>query len=178
MADPRSVSATDIKLEPMVVKIGGTNYGVTDGGVTLTIEHSTVEQRCDQYDGPLNTWFQGIACSATFTLLETDYTLMSIALLASTLRSTGGTAVGIGGKVPASLDAQSNGVTINLHPAGTDDGTLTRDINIWKALATEFRPLEYAKDKVTKFEVTFKGHLDTSKTAGKMLADFGLTAAT
>jgi len=178
MADPRSVSVSDIKLEPMVVKIGGTNYGTTVGGISISIEITSVEQRADQYDGPLNTWLTGIGCTVTFTMLETDYTAMAAVFKQSTLRSTGGTAVGFGGRVPAAYDAQTNGVTINLHPAATDDGTLTRDINLWKALLTDVRPIGYGPDGTTKWEVTFKAHLDTSLAAGKMLADFGLTAAT
>jgi hypothetical protein len=179
MADPRSITVADIILEPVVVKVGSTNIGVTEGGVRLRIEQEVVEQKVDQYDGPINTWRTGLMVSVTFRMLQPSYTNMALVLWGSTARSSGGTALGMGGKVPGANDAQTDGVTINLHPAKTDDATLTRDVNIWKCVPIEVGEISYGKDGTPSIEVTFKGHLDTSKTAaGKGLLDFGLTAAT
>lgn len=179
MADPRSITVADIKLQPMTVKIGSTNIGVTDGGLSLEIEQQTLEQRCDQYDGPVNTWLLGKAVSISVKVLQLSLANLQLLIWGATTRSTGGSAVGIGGKVPGANDAQTDGFTLNMHPAASDTTSLASDVNAFKVIVDKIGTITYGKEATVSAEVTFKPHIDTSKVAaGNAMLDFGLTAAT
>ncbi|HYE91293.1 MAG TPA: hypothetical protein VEA38_09750 [Terriglobales bacterium] len=169
----------DVTLENMRVTIGGTAMGMTLGGVTISFTGKKTVARADQYgDSIIKSWNGGIGIRAKFGLLETTYANMAKVLREATLRSSGGTAVGIGGLFAGSKISTTDGVALLFHPLAIDDGTLTRDINIWRAVPDVPEPFKYGPDQVNAFMVEYEGELDLSKTAGKMLADFGLAAAT
>lgn len=179
MAVVFTLTQSSITLEPMRVTIGGVAMGGTKGGVKITVKHEEQEVTVDQYGRtPVKSFNAGDRIEIKFTLAESSYANLAKVLRTSTLRSTGGTAVGVGGLYAGSKDSTSDAVALLFHPINTDDGTLTRDINVWKATCDDVGELMYGPDGATMFETTWHAYLDTSKTAGKMLIDFGLTAAT
>jgi hypothetical protein len=115
-----------------------------------------------------------------FGLAEFSYANLAKALgPSSTLRSSGGTAVGVGGLYAGAKVGTTVAVALIFHPLDEDDTSLVDDINVWKA---------WARCGAMQFGGKGKGELilpvecevmaDTSKTQGKMLIDFGLAAAT
>lgn len=171
--------ATLFRIENFRVEIGGTDVGFTEGGVEVSINSAQVVLKGDQYGiTPLNTKNNGDEVHVAFTLKETTLANLNRVLSAGTLRSVGGSAVGVGGNLSASIDGLTRAVAILLHPLDTDDATLTKDINIWKGLPTGDIKIKYGPDKEAMFAVSFLCLPDTTKTAGKQIIDFGLTAAT
>ena len=175
-----TVDATKIRLDNYRVNVGGTDMGLTEGGVEIAIQQKIVEITGDAYGiTPLNTKNAGVRVTVKFAVKETLYNgKLSKIWHEGTLRSTGGDAIGFGGKLAGELDGLTNAVAIILHPLDQADATLTFDINVWKAIPIGDPVIKAGPDKETIYEVTFLALRDSTKTAGKQLIDVGLAAAT
>lgn len=168
-----------IRLDNQRVTLAGSEVGTTKGGVTVTYQAGVLEVTGDQYGiTPLNTYSTGDRITIKFALMESTYATLTKLMHGSTLRTTGGTGLGIGGKLSSSFVGTTIASAIILHPLDTDDGTLTKDVNIWKAVPISLSPVKFGPDEVTIWECEFVAIVDTGKTAGKQLIDFGLAAAT
>lgn len=179
MATAFTLTPGDIRLDNMRVTIGGTAMGGTVGGVEISVTHETLEQTVDQYGKtPVQTFNQGDRVTVKFGLAESTYANLAKSLGTGTLRSSGGTAVGVGGKFSGAFVGSSVAVALIFHPLDKDDSAVTNDINVWKAVCLRCDPIKYGPDQMTMFATEWLAIVDTSKTAGKQLIDFGLAAAT
>src|SRR3990167_4899405 len=100
MATAFTATPSGILLPNMRVSIGGTAMGLTKNGVMIHCATDWLLQAYDQYGTmPVQAWNLGDRVEGlSFTLAEFSYANLQRALgPTSTLRSTGGTAVGIGG---------------------------------------------------------------------------------
>lgn len=166
----------------MRVTIGGTAMGLTVGGVE--IEHKTdwLKVTNDQYGtSPVQMFNLGDDVIIRFGLAEFSYANLNRALgTTSTLRQTGGTAVGLGGLFAASKVGTTVAVALIFHPLDELDSSLVDDVNVWKAICVKCEPIQYGGLGKGELILMTEWHtiLDTSKTAGKMAIDHGLAAAT
>jgi hypothetical protein len=175
-----AVDSTKMRLDNMRVTVNATDIGLTEGGVEISIQTKVIEMTGDQYGiTPLATKNGGSRVTVKFAVKEVaTYAHLAKILHEGTLRSTGGTGVGVGGTLVGVNDGITNAVPIILHPLDLADATLTNDINIWKAVPLGDVNIKLGPDKETLYEVTFLALRDSTKTAGKQLIDFGLAAAT
>ena len=174
-----SGTASNIRLDVCQVSIGGTDIGFTEGGVDIGIDCQQIVITSDQYGAtPLNTKNTGSVVTVKFVLKETSYANLAKCLYESTLRTTGGSAVGVGGLLAGAVDGLTVAVALLLHPVDIANGTLTNDVNVWKAVPRPGWKTKLGPNKETLFEVEFLALRDSSKTAGKQLIDLGATAAT
>lgn len=180
MAIAFTPTPTGLVLDVMRVSIGGTAMGLTKGGVEISVTSEWLKVMSDQYGKtPLQMFNVGDDVSIKFALHEWSYANLNRALgPTSTLRSTGGTAVGVGGLMAGSKIGTTVAVALIFHPLDVDDGTLTDDINVWKAICTRCEPIKWGPEQEIVLATEWSVIADTSKTAGKMLIDFGLAAAT
>ena len=163
----------------MRVTIAGTAMGLTVGGVEITCTTDWERVTADQYGSSLLQMFnRGDNVKLKFGLIEWSLGNLERALgKTSTQRTVGGTAVGLGGLFSGAKIGTTVAVALIFHPLHIDDGTLTDDVNVWKAVCTRCDQIKQGLE-VTKLMTEWDATLDTSKTAGKMLIDFGLAAAT
>lgn len=180
MATAYAGDVTKFRLDNFRVTIGGTDIGFTEGGSEIVINSSVVELTADQTGiTPLDTRNNGSRVTVKIVFAEAaTYATLKKALHDGTLRSSGGTAVGVGGTLSGTRVGLTDAVAIILHPLDKDDSVLTNDINIWKAVADGQTRIKYGPNAKTLYETTFICLPDTSKTAGKQIIDFGLAAAT
>lgn len=179
MATAFTLTAADLRLDNHRVTIGGTAMGGTIGGVEFAVNTEVLEVTVDQYGKTVvQTYNVGDAVMVKLTLAESTLANLNRALHTSTLRSSGGTAVGVGGLFAGAKVGTTAAVALIFHPIDKDDAVLTHDVNVWKAICRRCSPIKHGPDQITLFETEWLVLLDTSKTAGKMLIDFGLAAAT
>lgn len=181
MATAFTPTPTNILLPNMRATIAGTAMGLTVGGVEVTHNPEWHKVGSDQYGGMNVQGFHiGDEVSVKFGLAEFSYANLAKALgPTSTLRSSGGTAVGVGGLYAGAKIATAVGVALIFHPLDEDDSSLVDDINVWEAIL-RCDPIQFGgkgKGELV-LNVTADVYADTSKTQGKMLIDFGLAAAT
>lgn len=170
----------NIILPNMRITIGGSAMGLTIGGVEIECTSEWLKATSDQYGSMVvNQFNTGDDVKVKFGLHEFSYANLNRALgVTSTLRSTGGTAVGLGG-LYAGAKSVSQAVALIFHPLDEDDTSLVDDINVWKAiLHCEAISFGGKGKSETQLNVNCDVIADTSKTQGKMLVDFGLAAAT
>jgi len=162
------------------ITINGVAMGLTKGGVEINVSTAWVNATADQYGSMrLNMFSAGDEVTVKFGLAEFSYANLNYALgTTSTLRSTGGTAVGVGGLYSGAKVGTTVAVALIFHRLTIDDGTISDDINVWKAILTRCDPIKYSNDEPVTLMTEWSVIADTSKTAGKMLIDFGLAAAT
>lgn len=182
MAIAFTPTASGILMPNMRVSIAGTAMGLTEGGIEIIPQSDWLKVPTDQYGTSTAQMFSlGDNVDLRFGLMEFSYANLNRALgTTSTLRSTGGTAVGLGGLYAAAKVGTTVAVALIFHPLDEDDTSLIDDINVWKAVCTKCEPLQYGGIGKGKLTLMTEWHatLDTSKTAGKMLIDWGLAAAT
>ena len=171
---------TKMRVDNMRMTLNAVSMGLMEGGIEVSGQSGVTELRADQTGiTPLDTRNNGSRVTVKCAFLETN-TLAKLksVLHDGTLRSSGGTAVGVGGILSGVRVGLTDAVAMILHPLDIDDGTLTNDINVWKCVALGDITIKYIGSAKTVYEQTFLALLDTSKTAGKQLIDFGLAAAT
>lgn len=180
MATAFTNDPTKQRVDNMRVTLGGVSMGGTEGGVEISIQGPQTIITQDQTGvTPLNTKSNGDVVEIKMAFLEVaTYAKLASVLHGGTLRSVGGTAVGVGGKLSGTIDGLTNAVALILHPLDLDDATLTNDINVWKCIQKPGTTLKYVGSAKTMYEVTLLALLDSTKTIGKQLIDFGLAAAT
>lgn len=171
---------TKMRVDNMRVTLNSVSMGLTEGGVEIAIQSAVTELTGDQTGiTPLDTRNNGSRVTIKMAFLETaTYAKLKAVLFDGTLRSSGGTAVGVGGVLSGVRVGLTDAVALIMHPLDIDDGTLTNDINVWKVVALGDITIKYVGSAKTVYEVTLLALIDSSKTAGKQLIDFGLTAAT
>lgn len=171
---------TKQRVDNMRVTLGGTSMGGTEGGVEISIDSPVTVLTQDQTGvTPLDTRNNGSVVEIKMAFLETaTYAKLKSILFDGTSRVTGGTAVGVGGILSGVRVGLTDAVALILHPLDIDDGTLTNDVNVWKCVAKGPVTIKYSGAGKTVYECVLLALLDSSKTAGKQLIDFGLTAAT
>lgn len=179
MPATNTITVGNTRLDNYRCKINGTDIGALQGGSEVTVETSQAVLTVDQYGStPMNVKNTGDRVTLKLVFLEVSYANLAKALFGGTLRTVGGNAVGVGGNFAGTLDGITRAVPIELHPDDQNDGTTTFDINIWKAVPTGPVKWGAGPDKYTQIEVEFMALLDTSKTVGKQLIDFGNPSAT
>jgi len=171
---------TKMRVDNMRATLGGTSMGLMEGGVEISIQSGVTELTADQTGVmPLDTRNNGSRVTVKMAFLETaTLAKLKSILHDGTLRSSGGTAVGVGGILSGVRVGLTDAVALILHPLDIDDGTLTNDINVWKVVALGDVSIKYSGAAKTMYECTFLALPDAAKTAGKQLIDFGLAAAT
>ena len=179
MAIAFTATPSGIVAPNMRVNIAGTAMGLTKGGVEITCTTDWERVTSDQYGSSIMQMFnRGDNVKIKFGLLEFSYANLERALgKASTLRSTGGTALGLGGLMAASKIGTTIAVALIFHPLDVDDGTISSDVNVWKAVCTRCDTIKQGLEYVNLM-TEWDAIIDTTKTAGKQLIDFGLAAAT
>lgn len=181
MAIAFTATPSGILLPNMRVTIAAVAMGLTKDGVEVDSKTDWLMVSNDQYGTmPVQAFNQGDQVTVRFKLAEFSYANLAKALgPASTLRSTGGTAVGLGGLYAAAKVGTTVASALIFHPLDEDDTSLIDDINVWKAIL-KCEPIQFGGlgkgELVLGVECLVIG--DTTKTAGKMLIDFGLAAAT
>lgn len=177
MATALTFTQGSLRLDNMRVTYGGTDMGVTSGGVEINVELGIEEQTVDQYGiAPVQTYDKGKRVTIKIGFAEATIANLGKFLYGTTTRVTGGTAVGIGLLKAGTKLGSAVGVAMILHPLDKDDSSgLDRDINAWKVVPITPPVLKTGSAYV--WEVTFLCLPDTTKT-DKEYIDFGLTAAT
>lgn len=164
-------------LEAARITIDGTDIGATKGGFSVKPNISRVVATCDQHgDTPVKSWNKGVTVQIKFGLLETSYAnLLRILHREATSFSTGGTAVGLGGKYAGEITSTK---AIIARPVTTAAGDGSRDITIPKAVMVDVDEIKVGPDQEIMFMTTWEAELDTTLTRGKQMATFGLNTAT
>ena len=181
MATAFTPTPSGILLPNMRINIAATAMGLTIGGVEVECNPEMLRISSDQYGNMIVQMYNtGDEVKLKFGLTEFSYANPAKAVgPTSTLRSTGGTAVGVGGLYAGAKIGTSVAVALIFHPLDEDDTSLIDDINVWKAIL-RCGPMQFGGKGKGELILPIECDViaDTSKTQGKMLIDFGLAAAT
>lgn len=160
-----AVNAENVKLGVCTVTYGGTDLGVTKGGVELTLETQTHEVRVDQTgQTPINEYIMGRTISVKVPLAETALENMVAVIPGATL-------IGIAPVLHVDV-AQP----LILHPVTLASTDKSEDVTIYKAGTSGVMSFAYKIDDERIFNVEFKAYPDDSKDGNLM--GYGDPAAT
>lgn len=163
--------ATKVAIGACQVTYNGVDLGHTLDGVQVIIEQKFQDLTVDQYGStPVNKALIGQKVTAKFKLAEITATNLSKAIeggaLTSTTRETFGTDAGFLLSTTAAL--------LQLRPLKNVAANLaTDDVLIYKAVSVEPVTLDYKVDQQRVIEITMEGLVDTTRSSGRLLGEFG-----
>jgi hypothetical protein len=162
----------NIRLGQCDVTYDGTALGLTKGGVEVTIKNDATEVSVDKYGStPVAAYHKGTRVEVKTTLSEYAYDVLVAVLNGSQkVEGLGGSPVD-GMTLGDMAGVELEGALLLLHPSivvGND-----QDVQIWKAIVTGDTKIPFKVDEETTYEVTFLGLIDSGKTTGNYLGQFG-----
>ena len=136
--------------------VGGTDMGLTIGGVEVSVETATHETMVDQFgDTPVKSFIQGRNVKVTMNLAETTVDKLAALMPGATLLETGGTRVDVTTAVGTDLFAIAQ--TLTLHPTNLADADASEDFTLPKAATAGAINFAYKKDDERVFTAEFIG---------------------
>jgi len=167
------MAISEIGLGACTVTFGGTDLGVTSGGVTFSCTYDGVDFMADQYTMPIRREITVENCSCVVPIAEWNYTALAKLLPQGTATTSGAQELlefGGGG-----FTFSSDYLALKLDPV--DDATDNLQVNIHLALPISVSEIPYNRESYRILGFTFQGYRDSSKAAGKQLFQFGDPAA-
>jgi len=166
-------AANIMALGPGTLTFNSVDLGYAQN-VVLTVEEVIEEVMCDSFAAPIGAKFHGCKVELKAILEEWDYTVIAAAFVDGTRvvgTATTGTKVTFGQDSGGAI----TGAELTFKPVGN---TPTHDVTIYKAfLAGNARQVNLNGKEPARFEVIFRGMIDTSKSDGNFLFCLGNSTA-
>ena len=179
MAD-MTITKGYIEMSGAQVTFGGTDLGVTEGGITFTYSQTWSIFRPDQTTMAEKPFLTAEDATLVCPLAEYKISNLLVAMSTGTLTGTDAASDGkieIGGGSHATADLKELIVTPAIG-AGTLDTDANHKITIYLAICTESVDIGFNREGARIIQCTFMAFRDSSQTAGKQLFMLGDSTAT
>lgn len=164
----------NVSMGVCTVSFDGDDLGHTKDGVVVSYTEEINDMVVDKYGKtPINKSSAGEKISVKVPLAEDTLDNLAIAMPATTLEEGAVTKKLKGGRSAGTLLGQFAKELI-LHPTALGADNHTKDLTIYRAVATAIGDLAYKVDEQRVVEVTFEGLIDETKTDGNYLFHFGV----
>ena len=161
----------DIKIAPASVTYKTVDLGNTKGGVTVSVDTDYTDVTTDQFGSSMLDK-RALGEHVTVTVPLVEYTQANIGTALPLSTDVSGSRKNLGSLPGTSMLGLSGRLVIR--PVGTSGA---EDIIVHKAVVEDVADISISPEEERITEVTFRGFIDTTRTAGDYLVQFGDSTA-
>lgn len=163
---------SNVNIGSCSVTYGGTDLGHTKGGVVVTYTPEYADLTVDKYGNtPFDKALVGEEITIKVPLAETDVAKINKAIPLSTLAGATNGRATVGKDAGARLGALAGELV--LHPLTNAVDDLSDDVVFYKAVVHGEVEIGYNNEDQRVIEVEFIALVDTTKSSGNLLGQFG-----
>lgn len=174
-----SAAAGRVQLGPCTISFGGTDLGLTKGGVEIEVSTETYKVTVDQYGNTeINEYITGRTVNVTVPMAETDLTKLNTILPGSTIVTDGVTPTKKKLVVPSAVGTSLLSVADELicHPIALDAADKSQDFTLPVTAPKGDLSFAYKLNEERIFNVTFTGYPDLTTNVLFIIGDKTATA--